>query len=300
VLIKKSYNNLYAVPNINLSYPLKNGKNLTANLSWDADDPSLANTYLNSLLIGYRSIHRNQPISTPVQTFKWGANYTFTNTEKATSFILSYYHSASSKSEIEGFTFTNDFDYSVSRFAAVKQKIDNFYIKFDKYFFPLKTAIGFKHTLTWFDNPLQVNGNITSNRFFAYNADLSIRPTINKAINFNFGTGYKLNEDIISRASTFQLNPFMDIMFTVGKKFSLGGRCNYFYSNFSPLKHNYFFGNLYAWYSIKPKKIDAKLSLFNFLNTNSNLSGIATSVFTKSVTTQLLPRYGLIEISFKF
>jgi hypothetical protein len=297
---KKSNSQLYAIPRLNLSYKINSEQRISANISWDVDNPVLSNRNVNPLLISYRTIKRNSSIAPPVQNLKYGVNYSYTNFNKATSFLVSYYHVTQSQSEIRNYTFTRDFDYFKLRYEDVPQKIDNIYFKFDRYFYPLKTAIGLKQSLVWFNNPTEVKGAITSNKFFTYNANLSIRPTIGDNINFNMGAEYKYNKDLSAVNSTFQLNPYVDILFTAGKKISLGGRCNYFYTNYDIKKRNYIFANLYSWYTIKPKKLDAKLSIFNLLDTNASLFGTVTTAITKSVTTQLLPRYALLEFVFKF
>lgn len=89
-------------------------------------------------------------------------------------------------------------------------------------------------------------------------------------------------------------------MLSAGKKLSFGGRCNYFYNDYTKQKQRYVFANLYAWYNIKPKKLDVKFSMFNLLNTNATYAGAATTALTRYVTTQLLPRYALIEFIYKF
>ena len=297
---EKSNNHLYGIPRLNLSYKINGVQSISANIGWDVDNPVLSNRNLNPLLITYRTIKKNNSISEPIKNLKYGINYSYSNINKAISLLFSYYHITQSQSEIRNYTFTRDFDYYKLRYDDVPQKIDNIFFKFDKYFYPLKTAIGLKQSLVCFNNPTEAAGVITSNRFFTYNTNLSIRPTINDKINFNTGIDYKFNKDLSSANFTFQLNPFIDILLTVGKKVSVGGRCNYFYNNYYFEKRNYTFANIYAWYTIKPKKLDAKLSVFNIVNTNATFSGNATTALSKSISTQLLPRYALLEFVFKF
>ena len=273
---------------------------LSANFGLDAENPVLSNRNLNPLFVAYRTIKRNNSINTPIQNLKYGFNYSYNNFNKAAAFLLSYYHVAYKQSEIRNYVFTKDFDYYNLRYEQVQQKIDNIYLKFDKYFYSLKTAFSIKHSLVWFNNPAEVNSIVTSNKFFNYNANFSIRPSLGNNVNLNLGIDYKYNKDIISGNNTFQLNPFADLLLTAGKKLSFGGRLNYFYSNFDIKNRNYFFGNFYAWYTIKPKKVDLKFSIFNFLNTDISLSGTATSAVTKSVNNRLLSRYALVELIYKF
>jgi|GEM_PF-1172708 len=298
--LKTTNNQLYATPKIRLIYLLANHQQLSINGGWEVDNATLANTYQNPLLIGYRTIKRNAGIPLPINSLRYGINYSYTNINTATSLLFSYQHAAQMQSEINNYSFTADFNYYNTRYASLIQKFDNVYFKFDKYIYPLKTAIGIKHSLIWFSNPTEVQGIITSSRFFSYNANLSIRPTIQKDVNFNFGMDYKYNKDISSAKSTFQLNPYFDVLISAGKKFSFGGRCNYFYNNYLEQKRKYVFANLYAWYNIIPKKLDAKFSMFNLLNTNATYSGTATTALSKAVNTQLLPRYGLVEFVYKF
>ena len=204
------------------------------------------------------------------------------------------------QSEINNFSFTIDFNYYSTRCKRLQQKFDNVYLKFNKYFYSLKTAIGIKHSLIWFSNPTEVQGSITSSRFFTYNASLSVRLMIQKDVNLNFGMDYKYNKDVSSAKSTFQINPYFDLLFSAEKKLSFGGRCRYFYNNYLEQKRKFIFANLYAWYNIISYRLDAKFSVFNMINTQATHSGNDTTARLKSETTQLLPRYALVEFVYKF
>ena len=132
------------------------------------------------------------------------------------------------------------------------------------------------------------------------NSSLTIRPKFDKNINSSLGLDYTLNKDVKSGFTSFQFNPFTDITSTITKKFSLGARVNYFYTDYAVERLNYVFSNFYAFYTIKPQKIEAKFSLVNLFNTNVALSGNVSTVISKSVSTQILPRFGLVEFTYKF
>lgn len=293
-------NKLYIVPRFNINYSLNDKNRINGAIYWELNDTRLLNSPVQPTLISYRTIKKNNSFLPPTKSLKYSLSYTYANIDKATSLIFSYLHNILNQSEISNYKFTSDFDYITTRYDLIPQRFDNIFLKFDKYFYPLKTSFGLKQSFTWFNNPTEVQGTVTSNNFFTYNANLSIRPSVGTGVNLNMGIDYRYNKDLDARNSTFQLNPFVDLMCSITKKISIGSRFNYFNTNYNPQKKNYVFANMYAWYSIKPQKISAKLSFFNFLNTNASLSGYATTAITKSVVSRLLTRYALLEFDFKF
>lgn len=297
--LEKQETKLFFLPKFVASFSMGKFSRISANIGWDLDNPNLSNTYLSSLLSSYRLVKRNNSIPLPMGSMKFGLNYYYTNLNKATSFLASYNHSTQDKTEIRNYSFTSNFDYYENRYDNRNFVLDNVYLKYDKYLYRLKTAIGIKQSFVWFNNPTEVSGVSTSNKFFSYNASVSLRPTIKKNVNFNVGSNYQLDRDLSSEKSTFQINPFIDFTFTAGKKLSLGGRCNYFNSNYNKQKRNYVFANVYAWYNLLPKKLDAKFTLFNLLNSNVIINGFATTAISKSVITQILPRFALFEFIYK-
>ena len=297
---KQNVNKLYFIPRFNINYSINNKNRINMTLYWELDEPKLSNIPIHPILISYRTIKENNSFLSPTKNLKFNFMYTYTNIDKATSLIFSYLHNIQNQSEISNYKFTSDFDYITTRYDLIPQKLDNIFLKFDKYFYPLKTSFGLKQSFTWFNNPTEVQGTITSNKFIAYNANLSLRHTVASAFNINIGVDYKYNKDINAANNTFQLNPFIDLMCSLTKKMSIGSRFNYFNSNYNPQKRNYVFANMYAWYIIKPQKISAKFSFFNVLNTNASLSGYTSTAITKSAVSKLLARYALLEFDFKF
>ncbi|MEP7238612.1 MAG: hypothetical protein ABI685_12125 [Ferruginibacter sp.] len=291
---------LYLIPRFNINYSINSVSRINGLVSWEIDPPNLVNSPLHPILIGYRTIKNNNSFLLPTKKLNYSLTYTYTNIDKATSLIFSYYHNILHQSEISNYKFTTDFDYVTTRYELTSQKLDNIFLKFDKYFYPIKTSFGLKQSLTWFNNPSEVLNVITSNKFIAYNANLSLRPTFGSKFNLNMGIDYKYNKDRSAANNTYQLNPFIDFSSSLTKKISFGSRFNYFNSNYNPQKRNYVFANMYAWYIIKPQKISAKFSFFNVFNTNASLSGYATTAISKSVVSNLLTRYALLEFDFKF
>lgn len=293
-------NKLFPIPKIKVSYNLNSKQQLSLNIGMDASYPILSNTFLNPLLLSYRSIKSNESIPSTNQSLKYGLDYSYINIDNATSFIFSYNHSSLYLSEINNLKYTADFDYISTRYERIPQKFSNVYTKFDKYFYSINTGFSFKNSFISFLNPLETNGLITSKKFFILNSSFTLRPKINKNVNCALGLDYSITKDTRSKLKNFQLNPFIDITSAVSKKISLGSRVNYFRSDYSVSKLNYIFANFYCFYTTKSQKMEGKISIINAFDTNLAISGNTNTAISKSINTQILPRFGLIEIKYKF
>lgn len=297
--LRKAETFLFPVNEIILSYKINEKQKLSFGFNMDVTNPSLNNTYVQPLITSYRSVKKNSTIPQPVQLLKYNAAYTYTNFEKATAFVISAIYSRQLRSEISNIRYTPDFDYYETRYASAPQTFSNVYAKFDTYFPGINTSGSITNSLVFFSNPLETNGKLTSNDFLAYTGSLSLHPNIYKAVNSNIGIDYRTNVDLRSHAGSFQLNPFLDATATVSKKISMGSRVNYFYTDVSATQISYLFLNGYLWYSLT-QKVELKASVINVFNVNYTLSGSVNTVIEKAMSSRLLPRFALVECSFKF
>lgn len=298
--IPEKSRSLQFVPQLNIFFTVNNNHSFSGNIGYNSEYASLNNLYLNPLQVSYRKITSNYPFQNPVNSLKSTVTYIHKDIDNATSLILSWYHFTQYKSVVADIKFTKDVDYYTNVFESANQNIDNLYIKYDKYFYKLKTSISVKNSFTWFSNPLKVTGKLESSNNFAYSFFTSIRPPLGNDINLNLCLDYKFLKDISSGKSNYQLNPFVEAVTSLNKRLSFGVRCNYYNSNYFIENENYYYANITTWYSVIPKKIDIKLSVLNVFNTKSYYSGYKNNISIQTSTTETLPRFGLLEVIFKF
>ena len=288
------------VPKFNIAYSINPKNTLSCNSSYNSNLQDFSALFDNSVLSSYRSFNKNIPSINNINNLRTSFSYLYRDINKATFFVASYFHSIQLKSNVSNIAFTKDFDTYTNRFVATPQVNSNIYLKLDKYFYPINTAFTLKNSFSWFTNPIEVNNAILSSQNFSYNCYLSLRPTIKETINLNFGVDYRTNKDLISKKSSYQLNPFLDVTSVLSKKLSMGIKANYFNTNYAVDTKNYYFLNANIWYSIIPSKLEAKLGIVNLLNQDAVYAGNRSDVITQFSETRILPRFALIECRFKF
>lgn len=288
------------VPNINLSYNFNSLHQISVNIGYNNELPNLAMQTLHPVLASYRSFNYNEDIEGRLNNLKLMVSYSYRKFEKGASFILSWYHFTQFKSLISNISFAKDFDYYQQSFTPANQDLDHLYFKYDKYIYKINTGISVKNSLLLFSNPSIVNGQIADRKNLFYNTNLSIRPSIGKNVNTSFGIDYLFNQDLNANVGTSTFNPFVLFSSTIGKKMAIGTKLNFYKTNYFVHNQNYYFVNTYFWYYIKRDKVNMKLSCINITNTTAVYNGYKGAFIEKSIINRNLPRYGLLEISYKF
>lgn len=288
------------VPKLNIAYSITPKSTISYNSSYNSNLQDLSALYNNSILSSYRSFNKNIPSINNINNLRTSFSYLYRDINKATFFVASYFHSIQLKSNVSNIAFTKDFDTYTNRFIETPQVNSNIYLKLDKYLYSINTAFTLKNSFSWFTNPIEINNNIISSKNFSYNCFLSVRPTIKDNINVNFGADYRINKDLQSKKSSYQLNPFIDVTSILSKKLSLGVKANYFNTNYAVDSKNYYFINANIWYSIVPNKLEAKFGIVNLLNQEIVYAGNRNDVITQFAETRILPRFALLECRFKF
>jgi hypothetical protein len=291
---------LHLIPKISLQYNLNQFNSFNFYGTYTSDNQDLSCLFENSILSSYRTFNGNIATINNLENLRGTISYSYKNINKGTFIILSYFHSVQLKSNVSKVSFTQDFDFYVNKFVEFSQVTNNIYTKFDKYLYSIKSAFSFKSSFFWYMNPIEVNNQVLSNRNLNYNLYLSFRPTIIENLNLNFGLDYRNNLYIESKKNSYQWNPFIDLMAVASKRISLGIKSNYFKSNYDLNKRDYYFINLNIWYSVIPKKLEGKFSILNLLNQNIVYYSTRNDILSQFKTTQILPRFALFELNYRF
>ena len=294
--VKSNY--LFLNPKISVVYILNSKSNFSISYSVNTEAPNIALQNNNFILSNYRTINNSLSIPAYLLANNFMAQFNYSNIENATSFIASINRFQLNKSQVNSFKFSQDFDINQTRLEDVPQTFDNIFLKFDKYFPNQKSTLILKNTLTWSNNPAEINFKVVSTKRFTYNSNTTFRTFAIKNLNVALGLNYTFKRDNFSGAVTYQTQYFSDFIASISTKLTFGTKLNYFKTNLYK-NENYFLINANVFYNIVPKKVDLKFSIINLLNTNQFLGGYLNSFQERTDVTYIQPRFVLAELAIK-
>lgn len=288
------------IGSLNLKYKLTNKQDISYNIDFNSNYPSIITVNENSILTSFRTFTSNTFWSKNIPYFQSSLTYLFRDIDNGTSLILSWLNYKQLYTQVSNINFTKDFDYYKTRYINEQQNQNTLFMKFDKYISSIKSSFNLKQSLTWFSKPLESNNTIISNRNFVYSLNGSFRPSINNNISISSGVNFNLSKDISSGKIVHQIGPFINTTTNITSKFSMGAICNYFADNYAIQKNNYWFANIYFWYTIKQSKADLKITISNIFNTSDIFTGTKNDLFSQYNKQTILPRFSLFEFIYKF
>jgi len=294
--------NNFSLPTANIlfKYKLNLKKDITYNIDYNSINPGINTILEKPILTSFRSFNRWIPLNTNIPNFQSTLTYISRDLDKGSSLILSWIYSRQEINEISSFIFSPDFDFQTIRYTNFKQDQHTLYFKYDNYISRYKTSFNFKQSLSFISRPLEFNNSILSNRNFVYSLNASLKPYFNSSLSLTSGISLNLFKDISSGKSTYQTGPFLSTSLNITPKIFMSTYLNYLSDNYSFKTNNYWFANANLWYIIKPSKLELKCSINNIFNENNIFSGTRNDLFIQFSEQKLLPRFALLEISYKF
>lgn len=290
----------YITPGINLTYNFKKVNFLSGNFGLTNEVPDLSMQALNPVLSNYRNVINNINTSDKINSFKANVIYSYRDFNKGKNLLFSWFHLSKFKGVISDNIYGQDFDYYHKFFNQKAQTLDNFILNVDRYFDKGRIGFNLKNNILLYSNPLISEGMIAFRKYFSYSGSFGIRPSFKKNINSNFGLELNFNKDLNSKTSTFNFSPFVSLATSFSKNLSAGTKLNLYKTNFFENKQNYFLGDLFLIYNLPKTRATLKFNLINFTNTHEVYSGYKNIFQEKSVISQNLPRYFLVEFKYNF
>lgn len=291
---------IYFTPGLNLSYSFKKVNFVSGNIGFTNELPDLSMQALNPVLSNYRSLVNTLNISDKINSFKTNLIYSYRDVNKGKNLLFSWFHLSKFKGLISNNDYAKDFDYYQKYFSKNSQSLDNFILDVDRYIDRIRLGFNFKNNVLLYSNPSISDSVIAFRQYFSYTGSIAVRPSFKKNINGNFGLEYNLNKDLNSKTATSTFSPFASFAVSFSNKISSGTKLNFYRTNLFNSKQNYFLGDLFLIYNLPKRKADFKLNLINFTNTHEVYSGYKNIFQEKSVISQNLPRYFLLEFRYHF
>ncbi len=300
--VGKTEKQIVIQPIINASVKLHLNKlsDISYGLDYNATNPGVSSFYGQPVLTSFRTFVSAVPSTRILPYVQSNLTYIYKDLGSGTSLIGSCLYFNRPYTEVSSIGYGLDFDRYTNRFSSIGQQQNTLFVKFDRYISKWKTSFNIKQSFNWFTNPMEVNGIILSNRNYVYTANVSFRPSISNVLSITSGVSVNYARDLQSGKSAWQTGPFVNTSATVTDRFSLAVNTTLYYNNYSASTNRYWFVSGYAWYSIKPSRLELKFVVNNVLNANTAFSGSRNDLYSMYSTQSILPRFGLLELMYKF
>ena len=174
---------------------------------------------------------------------------------------------------------------------------------FDRYIKSISSTlkVNFGFTLSNYRN--MVNGsdlrNVKNNNL---NYGFELRSGFHGVFNYHIGSKWSNNEVITGSKNEFTDNlSFVDLSFVLSKKLEIQLESErYFFGNLDKANNKYYFLDAKTRYNIKENKLSFTLSGQNLLDTKTFQSYFISDISVSKSEYQLLPRYILLIVEYRF
>ena len=294
-----SKNDIFLInPTISLNIKKTGFGNLNLSFSENNTLPEINQLTNNFQLIDYRSFSKGTYYQKPLKNTVASFNYYIYNDEKRFSINTSIFYIKSKSIFSSEITITNDFN-----FSNYKQTIGgenyNFNFSFTNYIRKLKLASKIETIQMWNSMPININSNeFSTSKNYTNTIKYSATTYFKKAVNFDGGFSYNYSQSIFENNKTNNITKdvFLNINYTISK--IILAECNnamYFVN-----KQNYSFNNIILNYNPIESKFSYRLIFNNILNENKYTFITLNNYTFYQSSVQLVPRYLLCSVKYRF
>ena len=288
-------------PSLNLKYDLNNSSSLNVASGFKNNSQPFSNLFTYPVLISFRTLISNKPDLTLSKTFKYGANYWYTDTYNNFSI-----NTGITIDEIrDNFIATQNISQNQSRLdyfvAENSDKNNQVYLNLSKYIFPLRSKFSIN---TQYKNS-QIRSSFTPGEFQYSNVDQF-------KIDFEISNGFFKKTLFIDNSLTYRASKLktasgvrntvsnftnnLEIKYLFSEK--LKSRLNYNYINNGSNDFNFL--DFQIDYKSQKLKVDFSLIGNNLLNISSYQINFNDEASETAMSYQLIKRYFILQASFKF
>jgi hypothetical protein len=304
----QSLDNLYAsksskimlLPSGNVRFNLAKGKSLGFNAGFETQNPLYLMLLQHPFLNSFRSISRDSTSVLPISIFKTGINFSFNNIQKGIFGVLNYNYIRMAQSRITEILSTSSMDRYLFSYQQIPTNFHNLLMRLDKYSSRTKTSFGVRNQTMLFNNFQQFEGKIATNKMLQNEFYFSIRPTMPDYFKISPSFEHILQTDVLSGNTNFQYSINADFSSIVSKKLSVTAQTKFVKSNLFVGENMLPFVNVFAWYTIKQGKMDLKLKGLNLANSEFIYKGTTNAAYEFTTAQRLLPKFLMVEFSYRF
>lgn len=285
-------------PSIYLNIKKTGFGNFSLSFSENNSSPEINQLTTNYQLIDYRSFLQGTTLQKPLKNQTTGLNYSYYNDEKRFSISTNIFYS-NSKSIFNSLSnLTSDFNF-ISHFQTKGSESYNFNFSLVNYSRRLKLASKIETLNNWITSPLNVNSIDFSNaKSYSNSIKYSATTYLNSKINFDCGFTYNYFQSIFQGIKTNNTtkDTFLNINYKISKTILAESNNAFYYVN----NQSYSFNNIILSYTPEESKFSYRLMLNNLTNENQyTYVSINNYSYYQSIF-QLVPRYILGTIKYRF
>lgn len=292
-------NNIFLInPTISLNIKKTGFGNFSLSYSENNTLPEINQLTFNNQLIDYRSFLKGTLYSKPLKNTISSFTYYFYNDEKRFSINTSLFYIKSQSIFNTESTLTNDFN-----FATYKQtnggESYNFNFSFVNYIRKLKLASKIETTQMWSSMPINANSNeFLQAKNYSNTIKYSATTYFKIPINFDCGFNYNYNQSTFNniQSNNTTKDIFININYAITKTWLAELNNSFYYIN----KKYYSFNNIVINYNPTESRFSYRL-LFNNIRNENEYTYITISNYTYNKSSiNLVPRYLLCSVKYRF
>lgn len=260
--------------------------------------PEINQLTTNYQLTDYRNFLQGTTLQKPLKNQTTGLNYSYYNDEKRFSINTNIFYSNSKSIFNTSSNLTSDFNFN-SYIQTKGSKSYNFNFSLVNYSRKLKLASKIETLNNWITSPLNINSIEFSNaKNYSNSIKYSATTYFKLKINFDFGFSYNYFQSNFQGIKTTNTtkDAFLNINYKVSKTILAESNNSFYYVN----NKNYSFNNVVLSYTPLDSKFSYRLILNNLVNENQyTYISINNYSYYQSII-QLVPRYVLGTIKYRF
>jgi hypothetical protein len=307
-LTSQSLENIFAtqsakfmfLPNGNIRFNLPKGKSLGINAGFETQNPIYVMLLQAPFLSTFRSLSRDSTAVLPISMFKSGVNFSFNNNEKGIFGLINYGYNRIAQSRVTEILSTSSLDSYLFSYQRIPTNFHNLLTRIDKYSSRTKTSFGIRNQTMLFNNFQQFEGALATNKILQNEFYFSVRPKMPDYLKIIPSFEHILQTDVLSGNTNFQYSINAEFSSTSSKKLSFTAQTKFVKSNLFTTNEMLPFVNVFAWYTVKQGKMDLKLKGLNLANSEFLYRGVTNAAFEYKTAQRLLPKFLMVEFSYRF
>ncbi|MGC1471133.1 MAG: TonB-dependent receptor [Psychroserpens sp.] len=299
--ISTKQNPFFINPNLGINWKINENHKISSSYAYNSTNTKTLDVFSDFVLTNFRSFSKGTGDINRLNSSVLSFNYNYEDWEKqffintsatysknhdflSTNSVIEQNYIQTEKILIKNRSFLNintTFDYFINIFSS-NLKIDMSYLKSN-----------FKNSIN--------NSELRTVVSTIYNYGFELKSGFTGKFNYHFGTKWTYNEIQTNIRNSFNDNEsFLDFKFLFNKKLDLQLQTErYYFGNLSTDK-TYYFIDFETRYELVKTKLTLGISGKNLFNTNKFRNFNISDIGTSTTEYQLLPRYVLFKLEYRF